>query len=188
MEFRIESAHFKDAVVLVPEVIEDSRGYFTEVFRADAFKKLGLPHDFVQINQSGSKKHVIRGLHFQWQPPMGKLMRVVQGSAFLVAVDLRKGSPTLGKWFGTEVSAENRKQVWAPASFARGFCALSDFTVVEYQCTGIYNGKSESGIRWNDPEIGVEWPIADPLVSARDRNAQSLAEWLASSDSEHFKL
>ena len=188
MEFRIESTHLQDVVVLVPDVIQDSRGYFTEIFRADGFEKLGLPHDFVQINESGSTKHVIRGLHFQWEPPMGKLMRVVQGSAFLVAVDLRKGSPTLGKWFGTDVSAENRKQIWAPASFARGFCALSDFTVVEYQCTGIYNGKAESGIRWNDPDIGVEWPVADPLVSERDRNAKSLEEWLASSDSEHFKF
>lgn len=187
MEFQIESVHLGDIVVLVPEVFQDSRGYFMEVFRADQFKKLGLPTGFVQINQSGSNKNVVRGLHFQWDPPMGKLMRVVHGNAFLVAVDLRKGSRTLGKWFGTEVSAENRKQIWAPAGFARGFCALTDSTVVEYQCTGTYNGKGESGIRWNDLAIGIEWPVTDPLVSEKDRNAQSLAEWLASPSSEHFQ-
>lgn len=187
MEFQIESVHFGKVVVLIPEAFHDSRGYFTEIFRADKFEKLGLPSGFVQINQSGSKRNVVRGLHFQWDPPMGKLMRVIQGTAFLVTVDLRKGSPTLGKWFGTEVSAENRKEVWAPASFARGFCALSDFTVVEYQCTSIYNGQGESGIRWNDPDIGVEWPASEPLVSEKDRNALSLAEWLASPASEHFR-
>ena len=188
MEFRTESTGISGLIVVVPEVFEDLRGHFIEVFRSDAFERLRLPHEFVQINQSGSKKNVVRGLHFQWDPPMGKLMRVVQGTAFLVAVDLRKNSPTLGKWFGTEASAENRKQVWAPASFARGFCALSDLTVVEYLCTGRYNGKAESGIRWNDPGIGVKWPVADPVVSDKDRNAQSFSQWLSSRESEHFKL
>jgi dTDP-4-dehydrorhamnose 3,5-epimerase len=188
MEFQIETTHFDKVMVVVPDVFQDLRGYFAEVYRADAFKRLGLPQGFVQINQSGSKKNVIRGLHFQWDPPMGKLMRVVQGSAFLVAVDLRKDSATFGKWFGIEVSAEDRKQVWAPASFARGFCALSEFTVVEYQCTGSYNAKAESGIRWDDPDIGIRWPITNPVVSEKDRNAQSLADWLKSPHSEHFRL
>ncbi len=190
MEIHVESTHLRDIVVLVPEAFQDARGYFAETFRADQFKKLGLPHEFVQVNQSGSKRNVVRGLHFQWGPPMGKLMQVVQGTAFLVAVDIRKGSPTLGKWFGLEVSAENKKQVWAPAGFARGFCALSDFAVVQYQCTGIYNGKAESGIRWNDPDIGIEWPLteAEALISDKDRRAQSLSEWLATPNSEHFKF
>jgi len=188
MEFCIESTHFRDVVVLAPEFFRDSRGYFTETFRVDKFQKLNLPHNFVQINQSGSKKNVIRGLHFQWDPPMGKLMRVVDGTAFLVAVDLRKGSPTLGKWFGTEASGGNGKQVWAPAGFARGFCALSDFVIVEYQCTGVYDSKGEAGIRWNDPAIGVEWPVSDPLVSEKDQNAQTLADWLATPNSDYFKF
>jgi dTDP-4-dehydrorhamnose 3,5-epimerase len=187
MEISIESRHLGNLVVLVPQVFEDARGFFMETFHVDKFKDLGLPTEFVQDNHSRSKKGVVRGLHFQWDPPMGKLMRVTYGSAFLVAVDIRKGSPTLGKWFGTEVSAANKKQVWAPAGFARGFCVLSDFAEIQYKCTGIYNDKAESGIRWNDPEIGIEWPEKDAEVSGKDRVAQSLAEWLASANSEHFR-
>ena len=118
---------------------------------------------------------------------MGKLMRVTFGSAFLVAVDIRKGSPTLGKWFGVEVSAANKKQVWAPAGFARGFCTLSEFAEVQYKCTGLYSNKAESGVLWNDPEIGIEWPIASPILSAKDAKAQTLAEWLARPESEQFR-
>jgi len=128
----------------------------------------------------------VRGLHFQWEPPMGKLMRVTRGAAFLVAVDLRLGSPTLGKWVGIEATEENRKQVWAPASFARGFCALTDEVEVQYKCTGIYNSKAESALRWNDPALGIEWPIRDVIVSEKDRNAPGLAEWLASPNARHF--
>jgi dTDP-4-dehydrorhamnose 3,5-epimerase len=187
MEISIESRHLGNLVVLVPQVFEDARGFFMETFHVDKFKDLGLPTEFVQDNHSRSKKGVVRGLHFQWDPPMGKLMRVTYGSAFLVAVDIRKGSPTLGKWFGTEVSAANKKQVWAPAGFARGFCVLSDFAEIQYKCTGIYNDRAESGIRWNDPEIGIEWPEKDAELSGKDRVAQSLAEWLASANSEHFR-
>ncbi len=172
---------------MVPELFEDERGFFMETFRADQFKELGLPHKFVQENHSGSKRNVLRGLHFQWNPPMGKLMRVIRGHAFLVAVDIRKGSPTLAKWFGLEVSVENKKQVWAPAGFARGFCVLSDYAEVEYKCTGIYNVKGESGIRWNDPDIGIQWPSSDVQLSQKDRNAQTLAQWLASPNSRYFK-
>jgi dTDP-4-dehydrorhamnose 3,5-epimerase len=168
-------------------VFQDSRGFFSETFRADQFKALGLPTEFVQDNHSRSAKGVVRGLHFQWTPPMGKLMRVTAGSAFLVAVDIRKGSPTLGKWVGIEASAENRRQVWAPAGFARGFCALSDGTDIQYKCTGIYNNKAESAIRWNDPAIGIQWPLVDVSVSDKDRNAATLAEWLRSPDSDNFR-
>ena len=158
-----------------------------EVFRADEFKALGLAADFVQENHSGSKKGVLRGLHFQWDPPMGKLMRVTSGSAFLVAVDIRKGAPTLGQWCGVEASAENKRQVWAPAGFARGFCVLSDFAEVQYKCTGVYNSKAESGIRWDDPQIGIRWPVSDPVLSEKDRDAQALSDWLASPNSECFR-
>lgn len=158
-----------------------------ETFRADQFDALGLPENFPQDNQSRSEKGVIRGLHFQWDPPMGKLMRVTWGSAFLVAVDIRKGSPTLGKWFGLEVSAENKKQVWAPPGFARGFGVLSEYADVQYKCTSIYRDEGESGIRWDDPQIGLEWPILNPILSSKDRSARSLAEWLASPESDHFR-
>ena len=118
---------------------------------------------------------------------MGKLMRVTRGAAFLVAVDLRIGSPAFGRWVGIEATAENRKQVWAPACFARGFCALTDDVEVQYKCTGTYNSKAESSIRWNDPAIGIDWPVREPIVSEKDRNALTLAEWLASPHSRCFQ-
>src|ERR1700730_17276060 len=187
MNIRIESRYFEDVAVVLPDIFQDSRGFFTETYRADQFKALGLPTAFVQDNHSKSAKGVVRGLHFQWEPPMGKLMRVTVGAAFLVAVDIRKGSPTLGKWVGIEASAENRRAVWAPAGFARGFCALSDIAEIQYKCTGIYNGAAESAISWNDPAIGIEWPVANPVVSEKDRNAPTLACWLASPESDHFR-
>ena len=186
MEARIESRHLEDVVVIVPGVFQDSRGFFSEVFRADQFQALGLPTLYVQDNHSGSARGVIRGLHFQWAPPMGKLMRVTRGAAFLVAVDIRKGSPTLGKWVGIEASADNRRCVWAPAGFARGFCALSEVTEIQYKCTGIYNSKAESAIRWNDPAIGIKWPLTDAVVSEKDDKAKTLREWLESPDSSNF--
>lgn len=184
---RIESRHLGDVAVVVTEVFRDNRGFFTETFRADQFEALGLPTKFVQDNHSGSGRGVLRGLHFQWDPPMGKLMRVTRGAAFLVAVDIRKGSPTLGKWFGTEVSAEDRKQIWAPPGFARGFCTLSDFAEIQYKCTGVYNSRGESGICWNDPEIGINWPISDVQLSEKDRQARTLQQWLSSPESENFR-
>ena len=187
MQIRVESRHLGDVVVVVPEVFQDSRGFFCETYRADQFEALGLPTRFVQDNHSKSAKGVVRGLHFQWEPAMGKLMRVTAGAAFLVAVDIRKGSPSLGKWVGIEASAENRRSVWAPAGFARGFCALSDATEIQYKCTGIYSNKAESGIRWNDPAIGIKWPLSDVIVSDKEQKAQNLAQWLASPESENFQ-
>ena len=187
MQITIESRHLDDVVVLIPGVFKDDRGFFSETFRADQFSLLGLPTDFVQDNHSRSAKGVVRGLHFQWDPPMGKLMRVTVGSAFLVAVDIRKGSSTVGKWVGVECSAENRRMVWAPSGFARGFCSLSDGTEIQYKCTGIYNSRAEGGIRWNDPSIGVEWPLTEVTVSEKDRNAPSLTEWLASSRADNVR-
>jgi dTDP-4-dehydrorhamnose 3,5-epimerase len=188
MPFTIESRPLGDAVVLVPSMFEDERGFFLESFRADQFAALGLPDQFPQDNHSRSSKGVLRGLHFQWKPPMAKLMRVTIGSAYLVAVDIRKGSPTLGQWFGVEVSAQNRRQVFAPAGFARGFCVLSDFAELQYKCTGIYNPNAESGIRWDDPEIGIQWPITNPTLSSKDAKARSLKQWLASTESEYFRF
>jgi dTDP-4-dehydrorhamnose 3,5-epimerase len=174
--------HLGEIKVIAPQVLGDARGFFMETFRADQFRAMGLPTEFVQDNHSRSSKGVLRGLHFQWAPPMGKLMRVTRGAAFLVAVDIRKGSPTLGQWFGLEVSAENKKQVWAPYSFARGFCALTDDCEVQYKCTGIYDPKGESGIYFADPQIGIAWPISPStaVTSDKDRQAQTLARWLES--------
>ena len=189
MDIKLESRSMRDLAVLVPDVFQDSRGFFMETYREDQFKEMGLPHHFVQDNHSRSAKGVVRGLHFQWEPPMGKLMRVTQGTAFLVAVDIRQGSPTLGKWIGVEASAENRKQVYAPAGFARGFCVLSDFAEIQYKCTGLYTNKAESGILWNDPAIGIEWPLEELRItlSDKDKKAQTLEQWLASPNAASFK-
>lgn len=182
MPLQIESVQLNEIVIVVPQVLGDSRGFFMETFRADQFRQLGLPTNFVQDNHSLSARHVLRGLHFQWDPPMGKLMRVTRGAAFLVAADIRKSSPTLGQWFGLEVSAENKKQVWAPYGFARGFCALTEDCEVQYKCTGTYNSQGESGVSFSDPQIAVRWPIdpARAIISEKDRKAQTLAQWLAS--------
>src|SRR6476619_5799012 len=186
MAFKIESVHLNDVVVILPQVHGDTRGFFMESYRADQFRELGLPTDFVQDNHSKSKKGVLRGLHFQWDPPMGKLMRVTQGAAFLVAVDIRIGSPSFGKWVGVEASVDNRKQVFAPAGFARGFCVLSEFAEIQYKCTGIYNNKAESGISWNDPAIGIKWPVKEPILSKKDELAQSLEQWLQKEEAKNF--
>jgi dTDP-4-dehydrorhamnose 3,5-epimerase len=186
MRIQVESRPLQDMAVLVPEVYQDSRGFFMETYRVDQFRELGLPVNFAQDNHSRSVKDVVRGLHFQWEPPMGKLMRVPLGSAFFVAVDIRKESPTLGRWVGVECSAENRRQVWAPAGFARGFCVLSEMAEIQYKCTGLYNGQAESGILWNDPAIGIEWPVRDPILSGKDMKARTLSDWLASPESSRF--
>jgi dTDP-4-dehydrorhamnose 3,5-epimerase len=176
----------RDVWIVENQCFEDGRGFFMEVYRKDVFAEAGLPVDFVQLSHSRSAKGVLRGLHFQWDPPMGKMMRVTLGRAFLVAVDIRIGSPTLGKWFGLELSEKDRKQIWAPAGFARGFCVLSDAAEIQYLCTGTYHGANESGIRWNDPRIGIEWPISDPLLSEKDVKAKTLDEWIACGASRCF--
>jgi dTDP-4-dehydrorhamnose 3,5-epimerase len=177
-----------DVIVLEHEAFEDERGYFMEVYKREQFRELGLPDLFVQLNESRSPRNVIRGLHFQWEPPNGKLMRVAEGAAFLVAVDIRYDSATLGQWVAETITSEDKRQIWAPAGFARGICALADNTRVQYLCTGMYNGATESGLRWSDPEIGVAWPVSDPIVSAKDRNAQTLREWLGRPESKTFSV
>jgi dTDP-4-dehydrorhamnose 3,5-epimerase len=187
----VRTTSLPEVLVIEHEVFEDERGFFMEVYRADQFAEyaaLGLPSTFVQINHSRSAKGVTRGLHFQWDPPMGKLMRVVRGEAFLVAVDIRPGSPTLGRYESIIASDRNRLQFWAPASFARGFCTLSDVADVEYLTTGTYNQAAESGIRWDDRTVGIDWPVMEPILSRKDAAAQSLDEWLARPEAEHFRL
>jgi dTDP-4-dehydrorhamnose 3,5-epimerase len=187
MKISIIKEALNGLLVLQPEAFEDERGFFIEAYRKDQFTELGIHEEFVQDNHSRSSKGVLRGLHFQWEPPMGKVMRVTQGEAFLVAVDIRKGSPTLGQWHGEIVSAANKKMVWAPAGFARGFCTLSDFAEIQYKCSGLYSNKAESGILWNDPEIGIIWPIDNPQLSDKDKVAQTLEEWLATENSNNFQ-
>lgn len=187
MQIAIEKTPIREVYVIKPDCFQDERGFFMELYRKDQFQALNIPSDFVQWNHSRSVQGVTRGLHFQWEPPMGKLMRVTRGEAFLVAVDIRKGSPTLGQHFGIRASAENRVGVLAPAGCARGFSVLSDDAEIMYLCTGCYNNGGESGIRWNDPALGIDWPVKDPIVSAKDRDAQTLKEWLARPESNFFQ-
>jgi dTDP-4-dehydrorhamnose 3,5-epimerase len=182
----VQETEIPDVRIVVGEPFADDRGFFLEVFRQDVFDEAGLPSGYVQLNHSRSRRNVLRGLHFQWSPPMGKLMRVTAGTAFLVAVDIRVGSPTLGRWVGATVTADSYQQIWAPAGFARGFCALTDTVDIQYLCTGVYNGSAESGIHWNDPEIGIQWPVEEPIVSPKDADAQSLRDWLARPEAASF--
>ncbi|MHB1277751.1 MAG: dTDP-4-dehydrorhamnose 3,5-epimerase [Bacteroidia bacterium] len=188
MKIHLIHSTLNGLMVFQPEVFEDERGFFAEVYRKDQFTEYGIKEEFVQDNHSRSSKGVLRGLHFQWEPPMGKLMRVTFGEAFLVAVDIRKNSPTLGQWYGERVNAANKKMVYAPAGFARGFCVLSDAAEIQYKCTGHYNNKAESGILWNDPELGIKWPVTDPILSGKDMQAQTLSAWLDRLESNHFML
>jgi len=188
MKFIVEETFIPDVKVILPQLFEDDRGFFMEVFNKTDFNLLGIPSHFVQMNHSRSEKNVIRGLHFQWSPPMGKLMRVTRGEAYLVAVDIRKNSPTLGKWYGDYFSEKNKKQLWAPAGCARGICTLSTITEVQYLITGEYKPKNESEILWNDSDIGINWPIDFPILSDKDKNAQTFKEWLITPESNYFIL
>ncbi len=185
---KIETTDIQDVFVITPEVHEDERGFFMESYQADAFKRAGIHDVFVQDNHSRSLvRNTVRGLNFQWEPPMAKVMRVTRGSAFLVAVDLRKGSPTLGKWIGIEASEDNKKQLYAPGSFARGFQTLTDNVEIQYKCNAFHLSESEAEIAWNDPDIKIDWPIKDvPLLSERNKTAPSLVQWLERSESGAF--
>jgi dTDP-4-dehydrorhamnose 3,5-epimerase len=186
---RLEATQMPGIKVLNAKRFPDERGWLIQSWVKADLEAAHIPATFKQAIQTVSRKGVVRGLHFQWDPPMGKLMRVSLGTAFLVAVDIRKGSPTLGKWVGVLASPENRRQVWAPAGFARGFCVVSEFAEIQYKCTGIYNAKAESGILWKDDAIGIDWPVqdGDAQLSDKDKNAQTLARWLASPESEKFR-
>ena len=165
--------------VIEPTVFKDERGYFVETYNQNDMKEAGLDMVFVQDNQSMSTRGVLRGLHFQKQFPQGKLVRVVRGKVFDVAVDLRSDSKTYGKWFGVELSAENMKQFYIPEGFAHGFLVLSDEAEFCYKCTDFYHPGDEGGLAWNDPEIGVEWPLeegVDLIISEKDQKWKGLKE------------
>ncbi len=157
-----------EIIVFVPPVFTDSRGYFLETYQQQKYAAAGIPKPFVQDNQSYSTKNVLRGLHFQLRHPQGKLVRVTQGIVFDVAVDIRRNSPTFGKWHGEILSAENKKQMYVPENFAHGFCVLSDSAEFLYKCTDFYVPGDEAGLIWNDPQIMVEWPIDAPILSSKD--------------------
>ena len=165
--------------VIEPTVFKDERGYFVETYNQNDMKEAGLDMVFVQDNQSMSTRGVLRGLHFQKQFPQGKLVRVVRGKVFDVAVDLRSDSKTYGKWFGVELSAENMKQFYIPEGFAHGFLVLSDEAEFCYKCTDFYHTGDEGGLAWNDPEIGVEWPLeegVDLIISEKDQKWKGLKD------------
>ena len=169
----------EELYVIEPTVFKDERGYFVETYNQNDMKEAGLDMVFVQDNQSMSTRGVLRGLHFQKQFPQGKLVRVVRGKVFDVAVDLRSDSKTYGKWFGVELSAENMKQFYIPEGFAHGFLVLSDEAEFCYKCTDFYHPGDEGGLAWNDPEIGVEWPLeegVDLIISEKDQKWKGLKD------------
>ena len=166
-------------VLLQPQLFNDTRGYFMEVYRQEAFKSLGLPCQFVQENQSGSGKGILRGLHYQIQQAHGKLVRVLVGEVFDVAVDIRRSSPTFKQWVGANLSADNKQQLWIPPGFAHGFYVLSDWAEVTYKVTTYYAPQWNRSIRWDDQDLGINWPISlgeQPILSASDANAPNLTE------------
>ena len=157
-----------EVIVLAPSVFSDSRGYFLETYQHQKYAELGIPDAFVQDNQSYSTKNVLRGLHFQLRHPQAKLVRVTQGTVFDVAVDIRRNSPTFGKWHGEILSAENHRQMYIPENFAHGFCVLSDSAEFLYKCSDFYVPGDEAGLIWNDPQLEIKWPVAAPILSAKD--------------------
>ena len=178
-QIKVTPCDIEGLYVIEPTVFKDERGYFVETYNQNDMKEAGLDMVFVQDNQSMSTRGVLRGLHFQKQFPQGKLVRVVRGKVFDVAVDLRSDSKTYGKWFGVELSAENMKQFYIPEGFAHGFLVLSDEAEFCYKCTDFYHPGDEGGLAWNDPEIGVEWPLeegVDLIISEKDQKWKGLKD------------
>ena len=178
-KFKFSETGIEGMVVVEPTVFEDNRGYFMETFQENDFKEKGLDLKFVQDNQSKSSKGVLRGLSFQLKHPQGKLVRVIKGEVFDVGVDLRADSPTYGKWFGVVLSENNKKQLYIPPKFAHGFLVLSDEAELLYKCTEFYYGEDESGIKWDDPDIGIDWPIDridEIILSEKDSGWESFMD------------
>jgi dTDP-4-dehydrorhamnose 3,5-epimerase len=163
-------------ILIEPDVHKDSRGFFLETYHQRKYQDGGIPGDFVQDNHSHSIRGTLRGLHAQRSRPQAKLVRAVEGEMFDVAVDIRRGSPGFGRWVGFTLSGDNFRQLYIPPGFAHGFCVLSDRVHVEYKCTDFYDAADELAIAWNDPAIGIAWPIAEPLISPKDARAPRLAD------------
>jgi dTDP-4-dehydrorhamnose 3,5-epimerase len=164
-------------LIIEPKVFGDERGFFLETFHTQRYADAGIPGPFVQDNYSRSVKGTLRGLHFQEPQPQGKLVQVVAGAVYDVAVDIRKGSPTFGKWVGVELSSENKRQFWVPPGFAHGFCVLSESADFQYKCTALYAPENDRGIRWDDPDLAIPWPLSGALkLSAKDAAAPRLKD------------
>ena len=178
-KFKRIDTSIEGVCIVEPTVFGDNRGYFMETYSKADFEEIGLNYDFVQDNQSKSKKGVLRGMHFQTKFTQGKLVRCTQGEVYDVAVDLRKGSPTYGQWEGVLLSAENKRQFYVPEGFAHGFLVLSDEAVFNYKCTNLYAPEYDGGLLWNDPDVGIEWPlegIDEIILSEKDKKQPTLEE------------
>lgn len=173
---KVEKTELPGVVIITPKLHGDERGFFMETFNQATFGNLGLPDTFVQDNHSRSSYGVLRGLHFQYPQWQGKLVRVLNGEIFDVAVDVRSDSPSFGQWVGVTLSAENKQQFYVPSGFAHGFCVTSEIADVVYKCTSLYKPEDDIGIRWDDPDVNIDWPIKDPIVSEKDQRAGRLRD------------
>lgn len=171
---KVVETDIPDLLVIEPDIFRDHRGRFLELWHRDRYPDLP---EFVQDNLSTSHRGVLRGLHFQHPEGQGKLVTVLRGEVFDVAVDLRRGGPTFGRWWGTRLSAEDHRQLWIPEGFAHGFVALADVSVVSYKCTSFYAPSTERTLRWDDPDVGIQWPVAGPELSEKDRAGRPLADF-----------
>jgi len=173
---KVVETNLPSCVIIEPAIFGDDRGFFFETWNADRYRQLGLPDKFVQSNVSSSARGVLRGLHYQWPNPQGKLVSVLEGEVYDVAVDIRRGSPTFGRWAAVILSAENKRQFWIPEGFAHGFAVLSERAIFSYLCTAQYDGSADAGVRWDDAAIGIDWPIDSPVLSEKDGKAPFLAD------------
>ena len=177
MSFKFKRCSIPDIILIEPEVFADDRGYFFEAYKASLYKQSGIDKQFAQVNQSRSQKGVLRGLHYQLNPSaQGKLIQVIEGEIFDVAVDIRKGSPNHGKWEGGILNSKNKKSLYIPEGFAHGFCVLSDVAEIVYYCTQEYAPEYDRGVIWNDPELAIEWPVKDLILSKKDAKLPLLKE------------
>lgn len=173
---KVTPTEIPDVLLIEPQVFGDQRGFFMETFHAKRYGALGIPESFVQDNLSRSVKNTLRGLHFQEPQGQGKLVQVLAGSVYDVAVDVRRGSPHFGKWVAVELSETNRRQLWIPPGFAHGFCVLTESADFNYKCTELYAPSAERGIAWNDPQLGIPWPVTAPLLSGKDQKYPPLSK------------
>ncbi len=173
---KVSRTRIEGVLLLEPRLFPDDRGYFLETWSHARYADLGIPGPFVQDNLSCSRRHVLRGLHFQKPTTQGKLVTVLHGSVFDVAVDLRHDSPTFGGWVGVNLSSETHHQLWVPEGFAHGFVVLSDEAIFSYKCTDVYAPPHERAVRWDDPDVGIAWPVAEPVLSAKDAQAPLLRD------------
>jgi len=169
-------APLEEVLIIEPDMYPDDRGFFLEIYRRERYEALGIGLDFVQDNLSRSRRHTLRGLHYQFPRPQAKLVQVVQGDVFDVSVDIRRGSPDFGRWFGVRLTAKEGRQVFVPQGFAHGFCALTDEARVLYKCSDIYLPEHDAGILWSDPDLGIDWPVDDPILSLKDRGLPRLQD------------